>query len=68
MERWALSILIALHKKPLRFSMLRRAIPRLSANVLTARLRRLEAAQLVVRTTSTLPNPHRLYDLGPLAQ
>lgn len=66
--RWSLQILMALSKGHMRFNNLRRAIPKVSANVLTARLRELEAARLVVR--SFLPSPDAClgYELGPLAE
>lgn len=65
--RWVLHILVALSKDDLRFTCLRREIPRISANVLTVRLRELEAACLVSRTTSPPPDSYQLYGLGPLA-
>jgi len=66
-ERWVLQILMALGSKPMRFTRLKRSIPGVSANVLTARLRQLETAQLVVRITSDAPSPHRMYGLGLIA-
>lgn len=67
-ERWVLLILMTLGRQPLRFSGLRRAIPRLSANVLTVRLRQLEVVHLVARQSASTAAPHRLYHLGPAAQ
>lgn len=66
--RWVLQILMALNSEKMRFTCLRRAIPKVSANVLTARLRELETARLVMRTTLPLPTAHQVYELGPLAQ
>lgn len=66
--RWVLQILMALNKEKMRFTCLRRAIPKVSANVLTARLRELETAHLVMRTTLPPPTAHQVYELGPLAQ
>ena len=65
--RWVLQILMVLSKGQMRFSSLRRAIPKVSANVLTARLRELEAARLVKRTTLSPPEAFQVYELGPLA-
>lgn len=47
-DRWSLLIVDALLEQPRRFSDLQGAIPGLAPNVLSARLRRLEAAQLIV--------------------
>ena len=66
--RWVLQILMALNKGQMRFSCLRRAIPKVSANVLTARLRELETARLITRNNLPPPNAHQIYELGPLAQ
>jgi DNA-binding HxlR family transcriptional regulator len=66
--RWVLQILMVLNKEKMRFTYLRRAIPKVSANVLTARLRELETARLVMRTTLPPPTAHQVYELGPLAQ
>jgi len=66
--RWVLQILIALSQGQMRFTSLRRAIPRVSANVLTTRLRELETAHLVTRTTLPPPASYQVYELGPLAE
>lgn len=47
-DRWSLLIVDALLEQPRRFSDLQGAIPGLAPNVLSARLRRLEAAELIV--------------------
>lgn len=54
--RWVLRILICLNAGAHRFADLRSAIPRVSANILTNRLRTLECAGLVERRY--LPPPH----------
>ena len=65
--RWVLHILGALSKDELRFTSIRRAIPKISANVLTVRLRELEGVSLVSRMMSPPPESYQLYGLGPLA-
>lgn len=54
--RWILQILLCLNVREHRFSDLKAAIPRVSANILTDRLRALESAGLVERRH--LPPPH----------
>ena len=54
--RWILQILLCLNAGEHRFADLRSAIPEVSANVLTDRLRALECARLVERRY--LPPPH----------
>ncbi len=66
--RWVLQILTALSKGQMRFNALRREIPKVSANVLTARLRELESARLIIRTVSPPPAAFHVYELGPLAR
>lgn len=66
--RWVLQILMALNSGQMRFTRLRRAIPKVSANVLTARLRELETARLVTRTNLPPPTAYQVYELGPLAR
>lgn len=66
--RWVLQILMALNRGQMRFTRLRRAIPKVSANVLTARLRELETARLITRTNLPPPTAYQVYELGPLAQ
>lgn len=65
--RWVLQILVALSRRELRFTSLRREIPKVSANVLTMRLRELEAVCLVSRTMLPPPDSYQVYELGPLA-
>lgn len=66
--RWTLQILMALGDGQLRFTDLRRAIPKVSANILTTRLRELEAAGLVERSTLPPPASVQVYALAPLAR
>ena len=55
-DRWTLLLVAALLPGPLRFTDLRRAVPGIASNVLTERLRRLEAAGLLEsRPYSTRP-------------
>jgi DNA-binding HxlR family transcriptional regulator len=65
--RWTLQILLCLATREHRFADLRAAIPRISANILTDRLRTLECAGLVER--DYLPSPHasHVYMLTKLA-
>ena len=65
--RWVLQILVALSSRELRFTSLRREIPKVSANVLTTRLRELEAVCLVSRTILPPPESYQVHELGPLA-
>ncbi len=54
-ERWALLIVRDLLVGPRRFSDLRRGLPRIPTNILTTRLKELEAADIVARRV--LPRP-----------
>lgn len=65
--RWTLQILVALSLEEQRFSEIRRSIPRISANLLTVRLRELEATGLVCREMAKAPCSFPIYRLGPLA-
>jgi len=66
--RWVLQILTALNRGQMRFNALRREIPKVSANVLAARLRELESARLIIRTVGPPPAAFHVYELGPLAR
>ena len=65
--RWTLQILLCLRGGELRFSDLKAAIPGISSNVLTERIRALEADGLVERRYLPPPVERHLYALGPLA-
>jgi DNA-binding HxlR family transcriptional regulator len=66
-SRWALRILLSLREDQQRFTDLRRLLPGISANVLTQRLRELEAAGLVARDALPPPAACQVYGIGPLA-
>ena len=65
--RWTLRILLCLKAGEQRFSDLKTAIPGISSNVLTERIRRLENVRLVERRYQPPPVARHLYALGPLA-
>jgi DNA-binding HxlR family transcriptional regulator len=65
--RWTLQILLCLNKGEQRFSDLKSAIPRLSANILADRLRALEGAGLVERRYLPPPHASHVYTLTKLA-
>ena len=65
--RWTLQILLCLNAGDHRFSDLRAAIPRVSANILTDRLRALESAGLVERHYLPPPHASHVYMLATLA-
>jgi DNA-binding HxlR family transcriptional regulator len=62
--RWVLEILLRLNLREHRFSDLKAAIPRVSANVLTDRLRALENAGLVERHHLPPPSASKIYRLA----
>lgn len=62
-ERWALLIVRELLDGPRRFTELRRALPRIPTNVLTARLRELEATSVVHRCVLPRPDAGTAYEL-----
>jgi DNA-binding HxlR family transcriptional regulator len=62
--RWVLEILLCLNLRERRFSDLKAAIPRVSANVLTDRLRALENAGLVERHSLPPPSASKVYRLA----
>jgi DNA-binding HxlR family transcriptional regulator len=65
--RWTLQILVCLSAGGRRFSDLRSAIPRVSANILTDRLRALESAGIVERHYLPPPHASHLYVLAGFA-
>ena len=66
--RWTLQILLLLKDGELRFSDLRAALPAISANVLTQRLRDLESAGLVQRNYLPPPAASQVYGLTASAE
>lgn len=66
-QRWAPQIIVCLLERPLRFSDLKRALPNLSAKVLTARVRQLESEGFVTRGLQDSSMMARVYRLTPAA-
>jgi DNA-binding HxlR family transcriptional regulator len=64
--RWILRILACLNTSEQRFADLRSAIPRVSANILTDRLRALECAGLVERRYLPPPQGSHVYALSEI--
>lgn len=62
-ERWTLLVVRELVLGPKRFTDLRAGLPGVSADVLSQRLRELEAAGVVVRRTLSPPAAARVYEL-----
>lgn len=62
--RWVLDILLCLNEHERRFTDLRTAIPRVSANILTDRLRALENTGLVERRCLPPPYASQVYALA----
>lgn len=62
--RWTLHILLCLKEGAHRFSDLRTAIPRISSNVLTERIRALERSGLVQRRYLPPPSASHVYSLA----
>ncbi len=62
-ERWAVLVVRELVLGPKRFTDLRKALPGLSPDVLTERLRDMEQAGVVVRRTLRPPTRSRVYEL-----
>lgn len=63
--RWTIGIIQTLLDGPARFSRLKRALPGVSSNILAARLRHLEAAQMVERVQLVEPSDRQVYRLTP---
>jgi DNA-binding HxlR family transcriptional regulator len=62
-ERWALLIIRDLFVGPRRFTDLRNGLPRIPTNILSARLRELEAAGVVHRRVLPRPSGSMVYEL-----
>jgi len=62
-DRWTPLIVDALMERPLRFGDLQEAVPKIAPNVLTQRLRELEAHALVVATPYQERPPRFVYEL-----
>jgi DNA-binding HxlR family transcriptional regulator/putative sterol carrier protein len=62
-ERWALLVVRDLILGPKRFTDLRRGLPRIPSNVLSARLKELEDAQIVCRRLLPRPQTGFVYEL-----
>jgi DNA-binding HxlR family transcriptional regulator len=62
-DRWTALVIDALMDRPLRFGDLQRALPGIAPNILTQRLRDLEARALVVATPYTERPPRFVYEL-----
>jgi DNA-binding HxlR family transcriptional regulator len=64
---WTLLIIDALAKSPCRFSDLARRLPGISTNLLTERLRQLQASGIIDRDAGSMPQfviTYRLTELG----
>lgn len=62
-DRWALLVVRELLLGPKRFTDLQTGLPTAGPDMLAARLRDLEAAGIVARTTTPPPTPAKLYEL-----
>ncbi len=67
-ERWTLMIVRELLLGPKRFTDLRTGLPHVGPDVLTQRLKDMDAAGLVERRTLPPPAAARVYELTPLGQ
>lgn len=67
-ERWALLVVRELVCGPKRFTDLRRALPRIPTNILSARLRELEGGGVVRRRVLALPASGVVYELTEYGQ
>lgn len=66
--KWSLPVLSVLAKGPAHFSYIKAAIPAISANVLSMRLRSLAEAGLIGRTSLPSPADRKVYVLTPLGE
>ena len=67
-DRWTLLIVEALLAGPRRFGELQEAVPGIAPNILTARLRQLEAQALVVASAYSERPPRFVYELSAAAR
>jgi DNA-binding HxlR family transcriptional regulator len=67
-DRWTLLIVDALLDGPRRFGDLQAALPGIAPNILTARLRQLEAQALIVATAYSERPPRFVYELSAAAR
>ena len=63
--KWTVQILCAMRKEPVRLSQLRRLMPSASKKGLTASLRELERARIVIRQDLSHSVLHVEYELAP---
>lgn len=66
--KWALAIMRVLAEGPVRFNGIRSAIPAVSANVLTTRLRDLEEAGIICRWMTPPPAECQVYGMTELGE
>jgi DNA-binding HxlR family transcriptional regulator len=64
-ERWALLVIRDLIPGPKRFTDLRRGLPKIPTNILSARLKELEGAGVIHRRVLPRPDGSIVYDLTP---
>src|SRR5262245_41653236 len=64
-ERWTLLIVRELLKGPKRYTDLVDALPRIGTNVLAARLKELEACEVIAKRRLPPPTPAQVYELTP---
>jgi DNA-binding HxlR family transcriptional regulator len=64
-ERWSLLIVRELLKGPKRYTDLADALPRIGTNVLAARLKDLEACEVIFKRRLPPPTPAQVYELTP---
>jgi DNA-binding HxlR family transcriptional regulator len=66
--KWSIPVIRVLTEGPARFSGIRTAIPAISANILAARLRHLEKAGIISRTTLPPPADCQVYALTDVGE
>ena len=65
--RWTLQVLLCLNRGEPRFADLKAALPRITSNILTDRIRSLENAGLIERRYLPPPAARHVYGLAPRA-